>query len=90
MITFCRYIIYKQPQGDSPLPPHPDCLIVEFPDYTGPSVVNNKEKHVPIFPFTAQAGEEGERQASRTQYPLFLAYAMTIHASQGKYDSFHK
>ncbi len=71
---FVRHIIYinKKP------PQQPECILVEFDNYSGPTVLNNL---VPIVP---QVEEDQEtRRRCVTCLPIKLAYAVSIHKSQG-------
>lgn len=64
-------------------PPHlPIAVVVQFDDYRGPSISNTLPSCVPISPVTVSAHiSEGTHE--RQQVPLRLAYALTIHKSQG-------
>ena len=73
-------IIYKG--GKSTKDSLPDVVLVRFPEYTGPSCLPNQEKIVPLTPQTCTWIEDG-KQYSRTQYPLLLSWALTIHKAQG-------
>ena len=70
-------MIYKG-QGQS----LPDLVICHFPDYTGPSYLSGQEKMVPLAPLQASWTVKGQ-QFSRSQYPLILGWAITIHKAQG-------
>ena len=73
-----KYIIYEK--GVKP-PSLPAVVIVQVDQYTGPPFMG-LEKCVPIVPVTRQ-WYEGGQPCSRTMLPLNLAYATTIHKSQG-------
>ena len=61
----------------------PIAVLVEFDNYTGPAIVNLKgKKVVPISPIRhTWDGKKGT--CSRLQVPICLAWAITVHKSQG-------
>jgi len=60
----------------------PSIILIRFDDYTGPDFPSCSLGIVPVFPMTRQFEYKGVA-CSRTQFPLRLAYAMTVHKSQG-------
>ena len=61
----------------------PIAIIVQFDDdYLGPSFCKDTPNCVPIFPVTSSSNALGNN-FERVQFPLKLAWSMTIHKSQG-------
>ncbi|KAL9958052.1 hypothetical protein ACROYT_G035018 [Oculina patagonica] len=73
-----RHIIVAENHAPSMLP---IAIIVQFhdEDYIGPSFCKDLKNCVPIYPVTSFSSDGLERQ----QFPLKLAWSITIHKSQG-------
>ena len=68
-------------------PPNlPIAVIVQFPNYSGSSFLQNCSHSVPIVPFKAewQGKNNNKKHCVREQLPLRIGYADTIHHVQGK------
>ena len=71
-------IVYQT--GHAP-PSLPIAVIVKFDQYRGPSFSDQETSLVPICPVTTKANSNAFHE--RQQLPLRLAWAFTIHKSQG-------
>ena len=72
-------IIYEN--GHNP-PDLPIAVVVQCDDYRGPSISDILPSCVPVRPITVSA-QFMDKSHERQQIPLKLAYALTIHKSQG-------
>ena len=78
---YIRDILYF---SDTEIPNLPSAIFIEFDNYSGPKFftdTDSRKNWIPINPLSIYCNQNG---GSRTQYPIRLAYALTIHKSQGQ------
>jgi ATP-dependent DNA helicase PIF1 len=68
--------------GQDPSSSLPSVILVKVDDYEGPAFPDCGDGIVPVFAATRQFEFKGAA-CSRTQFPMRLAYAITVHKSQG-------
>ncbi|EXX67605.1 Pif1p [Rhizophagus irregularis DAOM 197198w] len=74
-------IIFKEDQGPPSLP---IAVLISFDNYKGPTITSLEGKRVvPIVPIRRTWNGKSGAPCSRLQIPVRLAWAITVHKSQG-------
>ena len=61
----------------------PAYILVEFPQYTGPAMIEEHPTYVALTPISGECDNDRCKTCKRTQIPLQLAFGKTIHTFQG-------